>query len=82
MSKLIRKSFSQFRNSIKEASNCGTKHQHQTGRIRRTNGEGYPPKGGQQTQRKQAKSILRDIAMLLPIKSKERMETLTYAEKT
>ena len=82
MSKLIRKSFSQFRNSLTEATNCGTTHQHQTGRIRRTNAEGNPPKGGEQTQRKQAKSVLRNLERLLPIKSKERMETLTYAEKT
>ena len=82
MSKLIRKSFSQFRNSLTEATNCGTTHQHQTGRIRRTNGERNPSKGEQQAQKQQANSLLRSITHLLPIKSKERMETLTYAEKT
>ena len=70
MSKLIRKSLSQFRNSLKEATNCGTTHQHQTGRIRRTNAEGNPPKGGEQTQRKQAEYVLRNLEMLLPVQSR------------
>ena len=78
-----RKSFFQFRQSLNEATkNYGTKHQHKTGRIRRTNGERNPSKGEQQAQKQQANSLLRSITLLLPIKSKERMETLTYAEKT